>query len=129
MFDFNRFRRSEDGSYSIEGVLWLPVFVVMLGAILDLSLVFHHRADLAHTVHQINRAVVVGQFTSVDDAQAYLRERLDRYGPDATGSVTISGNEVETRVSVPAEEVSRMGAIPLLSGMNMNLRYSHLMER
>lgn len=129
MYRLNRFRRCDDGSFSIEGVLWVPLFVVTLAAIIDLSLVFHHRADLAHTVHQINRAVAVGQFETAEDAQAYLTERLNRYGPDASGVVSVGRDEVETRVTVPASEVSSMGSIPLFAELDLNLRYTHLLER
>lgn len=128
MFWLNRFHRSDDGSFSIEGVIWVPLFVVTLAAIIDLSLVFHHRADLAHTVHQINRAVAVGHFADAGEAQAYLTDRLSRYGPEAAGQVIVSPYEVETRVRVPASGVSSMGTIPLLADLDLTLSYTHLME-
>lgn len=129
MLRLNRFRRSDDGSFSVEGVLWVPLFVVTLAAIIDLSLVFHHRADLAHTIHQVNRAVAVGQFETAGEAQTYLSDRLRRYGDNAESTVTVTDLEVETRVSVPASEVSSMGTIPLLADLDITLSYTHLMER
>lgn len=124
-----RLGRSEAGSYSVEAVLWVPIYVLMLGAIIDLSLLFYNRAGLTELAHQVNRGVAVGHFADATDAQAFLATRLGSYGDGAQGTVTIRDQEVETRLSVPAADISAMGAIPLFTDLVVNLSYTHLLER
>lgn len=113
----------------LSGIVWVPLFVISLATIIDLTLVLHQRSALAHMVHQINRAVATGRLSTAQEAQALLDDRLQRYGPRAYGLVTVGRDSVETQVSIPADEVSSMGSVAMLTDITIALRYSHLLER
>ena len=44
------FRRETDGNATIEAVLWLPLFVVFLVMIADVSFVFHRQSQIMNIV-------------------------------------------------------------------------------
>ncbi|EPX83854.1 TadE/TadG family type IV pilus assembly protein [Salipiger mucosus] len=124
----NRFRKEQDGSYTVEAVLWVPIFAVMLAVIIDFSMVFNRKAEISRIVHDTNRAVALKLYPDAATAEIDLNKKLDTVAPDAVGSVLIGTSEVETSISVPASSLAAMASMPMFNKMNITMSYAHLLE-
>ncbi|MFO7855096.1 MAG: hypothetical protein R6V44_07750 [Paracoccaceae bacterium] len=67
--------RREDAAATVAFVLWMPIFIAMVTAVTDVTLVYAFRANVERaaldTVHAMSR----GEVAPVD-AEGYLRERI-----------------------------------------------------
>ncbi len=123
-----RLVKSEAGSVTLEGILWIPLLTFVLAVIIDFSMVYHEKANIAQLVHKTNRAVSVGVYGTAAAAEAALTEELQSVVSDATVSVTKGDADVNTSVTVPASAVAAMGAISTFGQTNIRVSYTHLLE-
>ena len=125
------FRRDQDGSATIEGVLWMPVFILIFGLIADASLLFHAQAQLTRIVQDANRAYSVGRLDSEIETQNFIRARLGAVALDANTSVTTTVNGagiIQTIVNVPAYEYAAVGFFTALTTFSLTISSQHVME-
>lgn len=66
-----RFFRSESGSYTIESVIWLPIYVFILALMMNVSMVFFNESQLLRVVQDGNRSFAVGRITTLDAVERY----------------------------------------------------------
>lgn len=69
-----RFLRDERGSATIEFVLWVPVFVVLLVATTDASILYLHHTEMWNVSRDVARRVAVGDMTEADAAATVQNE-------------------------------------------------------
>ncbi|MBC7144151.1 MAG: hypothetical protein H5U24_01965 [Thioclava marina] len=67
-----RLIRDEEGSATIEGLLWLPLFVGLMGITVDVSMVFNAHARIKGVLEDVDRAYSVGRLEST----AQVEERV-----------------------------------------------------
>ena len=91
-----RFLRREDGSAMVEAVLWLPIFLVIFGLMVDSALVFHGQSKVLRVVQDANRNMSIGRLDTDDDVETYITTRLAVYG--ITPSVSAIGGGAEAPV-------------------------------
>lgn len=70
-----RFRRSEDGSFTIETVIWMPIFAILLAIVMNLSMVFYYESQMLRISQDAVRAFSLGRFTEAE-AENYISVRL-----------------------------------------------------
>jgi Flp pilus assembly protein TadG len=81
------FLRRDDGSATIEFVLWLPLVMAILLLIVDSSMLFMSRSHAIRVLQDTNRLYSVGQFTGdttaerLTKAQDYALARLRDLSP------------------------------------------------
>lgn len=56
-----RFGQDQDGSATVEAVLWLPIMFALLCLAVDTSFLFFGQNQAYHTVQNANRMLSVGQ--------------------------------------------------------------------
>ncbi len=56
---FRRVARERTGAAAVEFAFILPVFVVMLGGLVEASLVFHAKTTLTHHIREASRGVAL----------------------------------------------------------------------
>jgi Flp pilus assembly protein TadG len=100
-----RFRRSEEGSFTLEAVIWMPIFAILLAIIMNLSMVFYYESQMLRIAQDATRAYSLGKFTEAE-AEAFIQERLSFI--EATIDIDtqlIGTNIVQTVISTNAAEL------------------------
>ena len=62
----SQFLRDEHGSATIEFVLWVPVFVVILVAATDATILYLHHTEMWNVSRDVARRVAVGDMSEAD---------------------------------------------------------------
>ena len=73
----SRFRRCEDGSYSLEAIIWMPIFAILLCVIMNVTMVFCSESQMLRVTQDANRLLSLRRFEDTDEVVAYIRDRLD----------------------------------------------------
>jgi Flp pilus assembly protein TadG len=95
-----RFLRDEGGSATIEFVLWVPVFVVLLIATTDATILYLSHTEMWNVSRDIARRIAVGDITA-DEAvteagkELFLYNRGYRVATDVGIDVVV---EIQTNV-------------------------------
>lgn len=124
-----RFWSNEDGSPTVESVIWIPIFVAVLVLMTNLSLVFYEQSSISRVVQDTNRLVALRYLTDEAAAEAYLNTQLSDIAGIMTANTEIAGLYVTTTVTVPA-----LGLMPLnftgdwFQGANIVVVGSQLLE-
>ena len=71
-----RFCRGEDGSFTLEAVIWMPIFAILLAIVMNLSMVFFYESQMLRITQDATRAFSLGRFTEAE-AEQYIIDRLD----------------------------------------------------
>lgn len=124
-----RFMRREDGGTTIEAVLWVPVFVLILSLITDASFVFYGRAQALRIVQDGNRAFSVGRIVSTSETEDFIEERLADIAPNATATTTVDAGIITSVVVIPAADLMAIGTVPGLGdNFNISVLSQHFLE-
>jgi hypothetical protein len=119
---------SEDGSATVEAVLWLPIFFLVTMLVLDASLMFNAQSRALRMVHDTNRALAVGRILTEAEAEAQLRTRIAVISPSAIIDSRIVDGIVESTVQMPVEDISLFRAFDDFSGFNVTASSQQLVE-
>ncbi|MDA5094983.1 pilus assembly protein [Aliiroseovarius sp. KMU-50] len=122
------FWKREDGGVTIEAVLWVPMFVIILAMIADVSLVFFRQSTILRTVQDANRAYSIGRITSEEATAKYVTDSLATLSSTATATTTQSLGIVQTTASVPVSDLTAVGVFNFLSGYNIGVSARHYIE-
>ena len=72
------FQRSEEGTFTLEAVIWMPIFVILLAIIMNLSMVFFHESQMLRVVQDTTRAYSMFKIKAPEGLteEAYICEQL-----------------------------------------------------
>jgi Flp pilus assembly protein TadG len=121
--------REERGAIAIEFAFVAPVFVLILGAIIEGSLLFYTWGNMEHIGRQAARGAAIGEFTA-QEAESFIVTRMaDSVGsPLVTATVTFEAgsspidNEVVVDVTVPATQFSKFQPFRLFRLITLSTR-------
>lgn len=99
-----RFRRSEDGSFTLEAVIWMPIFAVLLAIIMNLSMVFFYESQMLRITQDATRAYSMGRMTEAE-AETYIADRLSFIGANFTIQTNQVGLVAQSVVRTTAAEL------------------------
>lgn len=116
---WRRFLRDDRGSFTIEAVIWLPIFVVVLCMIADTALIFAKQSQVMRVVQDANRSYAVGKFADGAATETYILNLVHAMSPNATARSTLTNGIITTTVTMPARDLIATGMLPVLSGMNV----------
>ena len=124
---------ADDGSATVEAVLWIPFFMLLLALIADASFLFHRQAQMLRSVEDANRAFSTGQLDSTDAVQAVLVAQYTSLSDDVRAVSVLDTNNVpggiiRTSLSIPARDVNSIGLIASLSNLNLTVTTQHYRE-
>ncbi|WP_411976463.1 TadE/TadG family type IV pilus assembly protein [Sulfitobacter faviae] len=97
-----RFCKDDQGSATIESVIWLPIFVFVLAIIMNVSMVFFYELQLTRIVHDGNRAFSLGRLPDSIAVQDYIIGQVAHLDADINVATTISGGFVKTDLTASA---------------------------
>jgi Flp pilus assembly protein TadG len=128
-----RFLRRSDGSATVEVVLWIPFFLLLIALIADASLLFNRQAQMLRAVQDANRAYSVGRLSSPAAVQTALIAAYQPVSTSVTATSTldtsvVSTGIIRTTLTVPARDVTSLGLIASLSNFNLSVTAQHYRE-
>lgn len=122
------FFRKEDGTATIEAVLWLPVFISFFCLITDASFIFFGQNKAYRIVQDANRSLSIGRLDSAADVEGFIQAKFATFAPNAVISTQISGGTVSTIVDIPATDLVATGFITALTTPLVTVAASHFVE-
>ncbi|PFG63237.1 TadE-like protein [Thioclava sp. ES.031] len=125
---FTSFFSAEDGATSIEALLWLPLFIGMLAATVDVSLIFNAHSRILGIVQDVDRAYSVGRIENDDDTMARLRALLPYDANTYTVDTQVTDGIIETQVIIPMSELVATGLFTRVLNMDLTVRDYRYME-
>ena len=127
-FRRKRFVESEDGSSTIEAVLWLPVFFAFFALITDASFIFFGQNQAHRIVQDANRQLSIGRFQDADQIVAFLTSELATLSPNAEIASAINAGVVTSSVNMPASDLVAVGVFSNLVKADIYVVASHYVE-
>ncbi len=121
------FKRREDGSATIEAVLWLPAFFYILALSVDTTMIFHGYSRVIRVVEDVNRGISVGRIKTVDEGKTKIATALSNY-KGVTSDIKVVDGVVVTTVAVPVGSMVFMGAIKPLLGKGIEVKTQQYKE-
>ncbi|TNC72971.1 TadE/TadG family type IV pilus assembly protein [Rubellimicrobium roseum] len=125
-----RFAREEEGSVTIETVLWFPVIFWLMLLIADASLAFFAKAQAFRIIQDANRAYSTQRLEDTDDVAAWIKERFRSFSPGATVRTQLvqDGMLVQTDMAIPVRDVVRFNSLGVPANWTINLSAQHYVE-
>lgn len=115
-----RFRK-EDGAVSVEAVLWLPFFVLLVTLLADVALVFYGQARALEVAQNVNRSYSVGDIATAEDASEQLTSELMSMSPNAQAYVNYDKGLITTVVVLPTSDLDAVGLFTSLASVDMTV--------
>ncbi len=102
--------RSDSGAATVEAVLWLPMFVMIVALLADVSMMFHGQSRLLRVAQDANRNLSINRLTSEAQAQDFVISHLSNVSPNTQATTSISPTGlITTTVSVPLNDLDLFG--------------------
>ncbi|NNE80829.1 MAG: pilus assembly protein [Silicimonas sp.] len=115
-----KFRAREDGNATVEIVLWVPFFFILLMGVGQLALIFFGQTVALSAAQNATRAYSVGDITTQDEIRTFVEAELAGISTNVTVTSTITNGLITTFVSVPAGDLGGpLGFITQFGGMNI----------
>ncbi|GGE38520.1 TadE/TadG family type IV pilus assembly protein [Actibacterium pelagium] len=121
-----KFWREEDGTASVDGLIWVMFFTTLLVFILDASIMFMNNVEVRRVTQDGSRLYVRGGFDGEADPIAaldlWVENNLSDLSPNvnATSSLNAS-NQLSTVVTYPASDTDLTGLVNVLSNFNIEV--------
>ena len=125
---WRRFRSGDAGSATVEGVLWMPAFVMFFVLIADVSFVFHRQTQMLTVLQDGNRALSVGRLASEEELNDFILERVTYLSANASVESVVSGGVVTTSLQVPINDLVAVGMFNFLSDYSINVASQQFIE-
>ena len=122
------FIAGERGSFTVEAVMWLPVFMFLFCMIADTSLIFGKQAQVMRIVQDANRALSVGRFQTDAEAEAYIAEQIAWITQDAVVTTSVSSGIITSTVEIPAGDMTATGLISGFRSLTVSVTAQHMSE-
>ena len=129
-----RLTRDEDGSATIEAVLWLPVFFWLIMIVADASLAFLAKAEAFRILQDGNRLYSVHALKTTAEVEAYVKQRLGSLSSravatSATAKVNTTFDVVQTTLEIPITDVVLFNTLSVMDSWSMSIRAEHYVEQ
>ena len=119
---------NEDGTATIEAVIWLPAFFAIFALIADTSTIFGSESQVLRIIQDANRNLSTGYTATVADAQSYIVSHIDHVSPNAVVSTQIAGNVITTSVEMPLTDITATGLVDVFLSGSVTVSADHVME-
>ena len=119
---------NEDGTATIEAVIWLPAFFAIFALIADTSTIFGSESQVLRIIQDANRNLSTGYTATAADAQSYIVSHIGHVSPNAVVSTQIAGNVITTRVEMPFTDITATGLVDVFMSGSVTVSAGHAME-
>lgn len=118
----------DEGSATVESVLWIPVFAFLLFLMADAAIIFGSEARILRVVQDANRSLSVGRFRSIEETEDFILTQIGGLTENATVETTVTNGLIVSRVQLPASDLSASQMIPAFAGLQLSIVAEHLSE-
>lgn len=124
-----RFFGKEDGTATVEAVLWFPIFILVFGLMVDSAMIFHGQAKVLRVIQDGNRHFSIGRLGDEEATQDYIRDTLANLNIAANVETVTNGVGVATTtVRVPAAQLQILGYFSALTSLEIEVSADHMLE-
>lgn len=123
-----RFFGREEGTATVEAVLWFPIFILIFGLMVDAAMIFHGQAKVLRVVQDGNRNYSIGRLTTPEETQAYVVTALANLNITADALTVENAGVATTIVRVAASELQILGYFTALNNLEIQVSADHLIE-
>lgn len=125
--DLGSFRRDEEGSVTIEFVLWVPLLLAFLLFATDVTLAFMRQSHAWQVSRETAR--IVSRY-GMDEAaaEAYALENGTMGSSIPAVDVTIGAMDVIVTMSLPTSSLTPFNTLGFVLGDQVTTRVTHTME-
>ena len=129
-----RFARDEGGAVTVEAVIWIPFFLLILLLIVNTSFAFFSRAQAYRLIENANRKFSITVNSTDTQAEDYVRTRFATLYPRSSGNISLdtytnkTSGTVTTRLTYRARDVVMFNALNVLSGWTITVQASQFVE-
>lgn len=113
-----RFVRSTRGALTVEFVIWIPVFLVIMAFTADACKLYLTQADMWDVARDTARRMSTGQYCKIPDAQTYAQSQL-LYPLSYTFTITPGTTDV-VEIDTPVSGASVFGILADYGGFTAN---------
>jgi len=99
-----RFGKEDSGAVTVEFVLWVPVFILILALTVDATVLFKTQANMWTVARDVGRQMSTGLYNNAQ-ALTYANSQLASWGLPGTANVAQTNGNVTVTVSVPVTSV------------------------
>lgn len=122
------FLRRQDGTASVEAVLWMPIFIALFGFVVDTSLIFFGQSKVLRVIQDGNRSRSIGYLDNEAQTETYITNELAALNVTATVHSTETAGIIRTDVTFPAAQLQALGFFTALLGLNITVSAEHMIE-
>ncbi len=127
MMCLRRFIRDQTGTATIEFVLWVPLYVILLVAVTDASILYLTHTEMWNAARDSARRISVGAMAAAD-APDRAREKLLLSGRSYTVAASDAG-PVMVEISVNVGDASIFGFFKPVLGRELTARVEMWKEK
>lgn len=122
------FRQSEDGTATVEAVIWLPIFFLVLFLMVDAAMMFSGQSQALRVVQDANRNMSIGRFRTTAETENYIEQHLARFSAEVNAVSTVTAGIVTTTVTLPARDLQLSGFFSAFADLTLSVSADHLIE-
>lgn len=119
--------RREDGSTTIEFVLWFPIMVFLLILAAQGALLFMVQANYGYAARDTAR-LVARHAMSPEEAEEHLRSGKAMAGGKAIARVAVAEGLVSVSIAAKAVDLSAFNVFGLVDDLEISAHITHQME-
>lgn len=122
------FRKDEDGSSTIEAMLWFPLFMTLFALVADASLLFFGQNRAYRVLQESNRQLSVGRLNTAEELEALILGRLADLSDQVQVIAEIDNGMVTSILSIPGNDLVATGVFTAFMDLNVTVTASHYIE-
>ena len=123
------YRDDEDGSHTIEFVLWVPIFILILSLVVDVCFLFLAQSRMFDVASDATRQLAIGRKTP-SEARQYAIDNASFRGvtAGADASCGTTPGTCEVTITLPSRDVAVTGVLNFLATDNLTATVRQLEE-
>lgn len=122
------FRTRQDGSMTLEAVLWVPAFLAFFAISADVALMFHGQAMAQRVVQDANRNASSGYFRTRQAVEDDILARVQSFSPNARVVTDYASDYVRSTVELPASDLVATGLFTAFVNLDVPASAYHRLE-
>lgn len=122
------FLREDGGSFTIEALFWLPIFVVVLSIVADTAMIYAKQSQVLRVVQDANRQFAVGKLADGTATANYILGVVTPMSPHATATSQLVNGVITTTVTMPASDLIATGIITMMKTMDVRVVLQQMKE-
>ncbi|MGQ0610217.1 MAG: TadE/TadG family type IV pilus assembly protein [Paracoccaceae bacterium] len=122
------FCRGESGMASVEAVIWMPVFILLIAVVADTSAIFGRQAEALRVVQDANRSLSLGRFLTIEETETYIQSNIASISPNATVDTVIVAGIITTTVVLPISDIGITGLVDAFDQLSVTISADFMSE-